>query len=93
VFRGVNSFRVFWRGHAAFRMAQPSDDSHGELFAALYAELRHIAQRELKRSGGELASSATTLLHEAGYSRPNALFIVELSSGLIPDGSRRHLSA
>jgi hypothetical protein len=34
------------------------------LFAALYEELRHIARRELRRSGG-LTLSATTLLHEA----------------------------
>jgi len=38
---------------------------HGELFASLYEELRNIAQRELRRSGGGLAVSATTLLHEA----------------------------
>jgi RNA polymerase sigma factor (TIGR02999 family) len=37
------------------------------LFASLYAELRTIAQRELRRSGGGLALSATTLLHEAYF--------------------------
>jgi RNA polymerase sigma factor (TIGR02999 family) len=46
-------------------MSRPGDEIHGELFASLYAELRHIAQRELRRSGGSLALSATTLLHEA----------------------------
>ncbi|MEO8016823.1 MAG: ECF-type sigma factor [Pseudomonadota bacterium] len=43
------------------------DEMHGELFASLYAELRHIAHRELKRSGGGFALSATTLLHEAYF--------------------------
>jgi RNA polymerase sigma factor (TIGR02999 family) len=41
-----------------------TDDPSGTLFASLYAELRHIAQREVRRSGG-LTLSATTLLHEA----------------------------
>lgn len=45
----------------------PSDEMHGELFASLYAELRNIAHRELKRGGGGLALSATTLLHEAYF--------------------------
>jgi RNA polymerase sigma factor (TIGR02999 family) len=48
-------------------MPQAGDEMHGELFASLYAELRNIAQRELKRSGGGLALSATTLLHEAYF--------------------------
>jgi RNA polymerase sigma factor (TIGR02999 family) len=36
-----------------------------ELFASLYAELRRIAQRELRRNGSPLTLGATTLLHEA----------------------------
>ena len=35
------------------------------LFAALYAELHRLAQRELARHGGHVGLSATTLLHEA----------------------------
>ncbi|MEO8063584.1 MAG: ECF-type sigma factor [Pseudomonadota bacterium] len=42
------------------------EEMPGELFASLYAELRNIAQRELKRGGGH-AVSATTLLHEAYF--------------------------
>jgi RNA polymerase sigma factor (TIGR02999 family) len=36
-----------------------------QLFAALYDELRKIAQRELRRRGQSLTLGATTLLHEA----------------------------
>lgn len=45
-----------------------SDDpeTQGALFAALYQELRQIAQRELRRSVG-LTLSATTLLHETYF--------------------------
>jgi RNA polymerase sigma factor (TIGR02999 family) len=35
------------------------------LFAALYDELHRLAQSHLRRSGGELTISATTLLHDA----------------------------
>lgn len=35
------------------------------LFAALYRELHAIAERELRRGGGELTLGTTTLLHEA----------------------------
>ncbi len=35
------------------------------LFAALYAELRRLARRELARPGAAVSLSATTLLHEA----------------------------
>jgi RNA polymerase sigma factor (TIGR02999 family) len=45
------------------RDADPSQQS--ALFAALYAELRQIAQRELHRNGGGGALSPTTILHEA----------------------------
>jgi len=36
-----------------------------DLFAALYDELHHIAQRQLRRNGGGAPLSATTLVHEA----------------------------
>ena len=35
------------------------------LFAALYDELHRLAQSHLRRTGGSLTISATTLLHEA----------------------------
>jgi len=35
------------------------------LFAALYSDLRRLAQRELARRGGAFSLGATTLLHEA----------------------------
>lgn len=35
------------------------------LFDALYADLHRLAQAQLRRSGGHLTLSATTLLHEA----------------------------
>jgi RNA polymerase sigma factor (TIGR02999 family) len=37
----------------------------GELFTALFRELHAIAERELRRGGGDLTLSPTTLLHEA----------------------------
>jgi RNA polymerase sigma factor (TIGR02999 family) len=44
---------------------EPQDaQARGVLFAALYGELRQIAQRELRRGGGN-SISPTTLLHEA----------------------------
>jgi RNA polymerase sigma factor (TIGR02999 family) len=39
--------------------------AHDARFAALYAELHRIAQREAGRHGGAAQLSATTLLHEA----------------------------
>ena len=46
--------------------AQRGDPAAAEaLFAALYAELHRLAQRELARQGGFVALGATTLLHEA----------------------------
>jgi RNA polymerase sigma factor (TIGR02999 family) len=36
-----------------------------QLFAALYAELHRLADRELKRIGPDLSLGTTTLLHEA----------------------------
>jgi RNA polymerase sigma factor (TIGR02999 family) len=35
------------------------------LFASLYHELHRLAEQHLRRSGGEMTLSATTLLHEA----------------------------
>ena len=40
-------------------------DAASALFAALYHELHTIAERELRRGGGEVTLGATTLLHEA----------------------------
>jgi RNA polymerase sigma factor (TIGR02999 family) len=37
----------------------------GALFASLYRELHAIAERQLRRNGGELTLGTTTLLHEA----------------------------
>ena len=46
--------------------AEQGDGSAAEaLFAALYSELRRVAQRELARHGAPVSLSATTLLHEA----------------------------
>ena len=36
-----------------------------QLFQALYDELHRLAERQLRRSGGQLTLGATTLLHEA----------------------------
>lgn len=48
------------------RSAEGGDEKAKEqLFAALYGELRKIAQRELRKRGGHLTLGATTLLHEA----------------------------
>ena len=46
--------------------AERGDPAAAEaLFAALYAELHRLAQRELARRGGNLTLGVTTLLHEA----------------------------
>src|SRR5262245_3006385 len=39
--------------------------ARADLFTTLYAQLRQIAQRSLKRNGRHLTISPTTLLHEA----------------------------
>jgi RNA polymerase sigma factor (TIGR02999 family) len=39
--------------------------SNDALFARFYGDLRRIARRELARSGSDVATSPTTLLHEA----------------------------
>jgi RNA polymerase sigma factor (TIGR02999 family) len=51
-------------------MAEPQGGEHTApelqlLFVELYEELRRMARRELRRGGGFLTISATTLLHEA----------------------------
>jgi RNA polymerase sigma factor (TIGR02999 family) len=45
---------------------QDEAQARDALFASLYAELRQIAQRELRRTAG-LTLSATTLLHETYF--------------------------
>jgi RNA polymerase sigma factor (TIGR02999 family) len=40
-------------------------DASSALFVALYRELHHIAERELRRGGSDLTLGTTTLLHEA----------------------------
>lgn len=48
------------------RIAENGDGSAADaLFSALYRELHAIAERQLKRNGGELTLGTTTLLHEA----------------------------
>jgi RNA polymerase sigma factor (TIGR02999 family) len=48
------------------RTAEGGDPAASDaLFAALYAELHTIAERQLHRGGGELTLGTTTLLHEA----------------------------
>jgi RNA polymerase sigma factor (TIGR02999 family) len=54
-----------------------SSQEQSALFASLYAQLRRIAQRELRRRSGGLSLSATTLLHEAYFKmkqRSDAVF-------------------
>jgi RNA polymerase sigma factor (TIGR02999 family) len=51
---------------ALIRTADAGDhDAAGALFAALYQELRAIAERQLRRGGPDLTLGTTTLLHEA----------------------------
>jgi RNA polymerase sigma factor (TIGR02999 family) len=48
------------------RTARGGDGAAAEhLFASLYRELHSIAERQLKRGGGDLSLGTTTLLHEA----------------------------
>ena len=72
-----------------------------ELFAALYAELHRLAQRQLARQGGGVTLGATTLLHEAYLDmsrREGAVFpdrgrfmayAAKVMRGLIIDYARR----
>jgi RNA polymerase sigma factor (TIGR02999 family) len=78
-------------------------DTQSQLFAALYAELHQIAERELRRSGGGVVSP-TTLLHEAYFKvqqQPRAAFAdrkqflayaSKVMRHLIIDFARRHLA-
>ncbi|QQR74004.1 MAG: sigma-70 family RNA polymerase sigma factor [Holophagales bacterium] len=71
------------------------------LFAALYRELRHLAQRELRRCGPGAALGVTSLLHETylvmaqreGASFPDRArlfaYAARVMRGLIIDGLRR----
>jgi RNA polymerase sigma factor (TIGR02999 family) len=43
----------------------PLNEQSQHLFAALYAELHRVAESQLRRAGGDLTLSATTVLHEA----------------------------
>ena len=44
---------------------QGNEDARARLFAALYSELRRVAQRELRRGGPSFTLTPTALLHEA----------------------------
>lgn len=54
---------------------KPNADANEQLFSTLYAELRQLAERQLRRSAG-VPISPTTLLHEAylGMSGADARF-------------------
>lgn len=82
--------------------AERGDPSAGQkLFAALYAELHRLAQRELVRRGTGVSLSPTTLLHEAyldiagqkGPTFPDEArfmgYAVRVMRGLIIDHVRR----
>lgn len=72
-----------------------------ELFTALYAELHHMAKRELARRGAPPSLSVTTLLHEAyldisgraGVAFPDRArfmgYAARVMRGLIIDHARR----
>jgi RNA polymerase sigma factor (TIGR02999 family) len=53
-----------------------------QLFAALYAELHEVAERQLRRGGGGLTLGATTLLHET------YLAMSEREAASFPDRAR-----
>ena len=60
---------------------KPADGTtNGQLFAALYRDLRDLAERQLRRNSG-MAISATTLLHEAYFSMSE-------SQAVFPDRAR-----
>jgi RNA polymerase sigma factor (TIGR02999 family) len=50
---------------ALLRQAAQSQAASEQLFALLYAELRRLAESQLRRQGGRLTLGATTLVHEA----------------------------
>ena len=60
----------------------PSRTSRVDLFSTLYAQLRQLAQRSLRRNGQQLTISPTTLLHEA------YLAIAQRDSLQFPDHAR-----
>lgn len=47
------------------RADQADPQAADELFAALYSELRRLAERQLERGGGSLTLGTTTLVHDA----------------------------
>jgi RNA polymerase sigma factor (TIGR02999 family) len=47
------------------RADQADPRAADELFAALYSELRRLAERQLERGGGSLTLGTTTLVHDA----------------------------
>jgi RNA polymerase sigma factor (TIGR02999 family) len=55
---------------------------HEQIFAALYGELRRMAEQQLGRNGGRAALSPTTLVHETYLS------LAEHSSASFPDRKR-----
>src|SRR5664279_4345115 len=60
---------------AGERTDAPQSSDSGKLFASLYADLRSLAERQVRRSGGAVLSP-TTLLHEAylGMAERSAVF-------------------
>lgn len=75
-----------------------------QIFAAVYGELRRLAERELRRQGAALTLSPTTLLHEAylhfgrrtGIAFPDRARFMAYASramrGLIVDYARERLA-
>lgn len=59
-----------------------SQSAPEQLFISLYDQLRRMAQRELRRNGGPLTVSPTTLLHEAYLS------LSSQQSAVFPDRAR-----
>lgn len=64
------------------RAAAGDDAARDSLFASLYAELHRVAESHLRRSGGQLTISTTTLLHEA------YLDLNDRSAAVFPDRVR-----
>ena len=88
---------------ALFDAAESGDrDASAQLFAALYAELHRLAQRELARHSGAVTLSPTTLLHQAyldmagrnGHVFPDEArfmgYAARVMRGLIIDHVRMH---
>ena len=65
-FRNPTPQRTFARSLAFIPVEQPRSASQSaHLFATLYEELHRLAGAHLRRSGGDLTLSTTTVLHEA----------------------------